>query len=315
MEVASSDKTVKRGLLYTVNSILSGPVSLHLMDLAQRAADLRREIEHHAYRYYVLDSPEIGDSDYDRLFRELQDIEVAHPELKTVDTPTARVGGPPLKGFQQHKHLVPMLSLDNAFGEEELRAFDTRVKQGLEVITDVTYQCEVKFDGASISLTYDAGVLVKAATRGDGETGEEVTENARTIRGVPFRLRGDSPGIVEVRGEVVMLKSVFEELNVARSEAGEQVFANPRNAAAGGLRQLDSRLTAARKLSFMPYGLGFASSARLPKPNPESWRDSTNWVSPCSPNRVHKLGLKGSSLSSTASTPDARICHLASTGL
>jgi DNA ligase (NAD+) len=226
------------------------------MDLAQRAADLRREIEHHAYRYYVLDSPEIGDSDYDRLFRELQHIEEAHPELKTVDTPTARVGGPPLKSFPQHKHRVPMLSLDNAFGEDELRAFDKRVREGLEATEDVAYQCEVKFDGASISFTYVDGVLETAATRGDGETGEEVTPNARTIRGVPFRLRDEVQGLVEVRGEVVMLRSVFEELNIARAAAGEQVFANPRNAAAGGLRQLDSRLTAARKLNFMPYGLG-----------------------------------------------------------
>ncbi len=226
------------------------------MDPAARAAELRELIEHHNYRYYVLDSPEIGDTDFDLLFRELQDIESAHPELKTPDSPTARVGAPPVTAFSQHRHIVPMLSLDNAFGEDELRAFDERVRRGLETTDRVEYYAELKFDGASISLTYAKGQLQTAATRGDGTTGEEVTPNVKTVRGVPLRLRDGLNGTVEVRGEIVMFKRTFEELNLARAQRGEQVFANPRNAAAGGLRQLDSRLTAQRKLNFFAYGVG-----------------------------------------------------------
>lgn len=231
------------------------------MDLSARAAELREQIEHHAYRYYVLDAPEISDTEYDHLFRELQDLETAHPELRTADSPTLRVGAPPVAGFPPHRHLVPMLSLDNAFGEEELRAFDERVRKGLESAEPVEYYCELKFDGASISLTYEDGVLVTAATRGDGTSGEEVTSNAKTVRGIPLRMRAPLPGRVEVRGEVVMLKSAFEQVNAERAARGEQVFANPRNAASGGLRQLDSRLTAARKLSFFAYGVGAAQLA------------------------------------------------------
>ena len=226
------------------------------MDLAARAAELRPIIEHHAYRYYVLDSPEISDSEYDALFRELQQIEEAHPELKAPDSPTQRVGAPPVAGFQTHRHLIPMLSLDNAFGHDELREFDQRVKRGLESAEEVEYFAELKFDGASLSLTYVDSVLETAATRGDGTTGEKVTHNAMTIRGVPIRLQQALRGTLEIRGEVIMLKSVFEELNLAKAASGDQLFANPRNAAAGGLRQLDSRLTAARKLNFYAYGVG-----------------------------------------------------------
>ncbi len=225
------------------------------MDPAARAAELRQLVEHHAYRYYVLDSPEIGDGEYDRLFRELQDLEQAHPELATPDSPTQRVGGLPVDGFLPHHHIVPMLSLDNSFSEEELRAFDDRVRKGLGE-GDPTYHVELKFDGASISLTYEDGVLTRATTRGDGTTGEEVTPNARTVRGIPMRLREPLPGLIEVRGEVVMLRRNFDELNRLKAERGEQLFANPRNAAAGGLRQLDSRLTALRKLNFFCYGVG-----------------------------------------------------------
>ena len=226
------------------------------MNPAERVAELRKVLEHHAYRYYVLDDPEISDSEYDKLFTELVGLEQAHPELQSDNSPTARVGGPPLKSFQSYAHRVPMLSLDNAFGEQELREFDERVRKLLGRET-VSYWIELKFDGASISLTYVDGKLVSAATRGDGATGELVTENARTIRGVPFELQDNLSGTVEVRGEVVMLRSIFNELNEARSERGEQVFANPRNAAAGGLRQLDSSLTAKRKLNFYAYGTGF----------------------------------------------------------
>ena len=222
---------------------------------ALRAAELRNELEHHNYLYYVLDSPEISDSEWDKLFHELKAIEDAHPELRTPDSPTQRVGAPAVAGFPSHRHLAPMLSLDNAFGHDELRAFDERVKR-LLAADQVRYFAELKFDGASISLTYEDGLLVNAATRGDGTTGERITANAKTVRGIALRMRGDVPGTLEVRGEVVMFRRVFDELNRTRAERGEQLFANPRNASAGGLRQLDSRLTAARKLNFFAYSLG-----------------------------------------------------------
>lgn len=227
------------------------------MDPAARAEELRKLIEHHNYLYYVLDSPEIGDSDWDKLLRELQEIEVAHPELRTPDSPTRRVGAPPVAGFPPHRHLTPMLSLDNAFGEDELRAFYDRMTKAIGEETGLFV--ELKFDGASMSLTYVDGLLEIAATRGDGTTGENVTANAKTVRGIPLRLREPMLGTVEVRGEVIMFKETFEKLNTSRSERGEQVFANPRNAAAGGLRQLDSRLTAERKLNFWCYGVGAVS--------------------------------------------------------
>ncbi|HVT13806.1 MAG TPA: NAD-dependent DNA ligase LigA [Fimbriimonadaceae bacterium] len=224
------------------------------MDVAARAAELRKQIEYHNYRYYVLDSPEISDTDWDKLLRELQEIEQAHPELRTPDSPTQRVGAEPVTHFPSHRHLTPMLSLDNAFGEDELRAFCDRITKVLG--EEAEFLAELKFDGASISLTYVDGLLTVAATRGDGTTGENVTGNAKTVRGIPLRLREDLKGTIEVRGEVIMFKETFEELNKARAARGEQVFANPRNAAAGGLRQLDSRLTAERKLNFWCYGLG-----------------------------------------------------------
>jgi DNA ligase (NAD+) len=228
----------------------------------ERAAELRRQLEHHSYRYFVLDSPEISDSEYDRLFRELQDLEEAHPELKTADSPTARVGSAPASSFTPHRHLVPMLSLDNAFSFEEIRAFDERARKLLgkddSGADDLEYDCELKFDGASLSLTYEDGLLTVATTRGDGSTGETVTANAKTLGGVPLRMREPLPGVLEVRGEVLMFKDAFAEINAERLAAGEAVFANPRNAAAGGLRQLDSRQTAARKLRFFAYALGAA---------------------------------------------------------
>ncbi len=229
------------------------------MDYAARAAELRKVIEYHNYRYYVLDSPEISDSEWDKLFRELSEIESAHPETKSEESPTLRLGAPPLAGFTQAKHRVPMLSLDNAFDKSELSSFDQRCQKLLDRDGEIEYYSELKFDGASLSLTFENGILVLATTRGDGETGEVVTENARTIMGIPLRLRNEVPGIVEVRGEVLMLKKVFDKLNLERAEKGEQLFANPRNAASGGLRQLDSRLTAARKLTFFAYGLGMGT--------------------------------------------------------
>ena len=225
------------------------------MEHAALAESLRRQIEHHNDRYYRDDAPEISDSEFDALFRRLVDLETAHPELLTPDSPTQRVGAAPVSSLDSYRHAVPMLSLDNAFGEDELRLFDERVRKGLDA-DSVSYLCELKFDGASISLTYVDGLLETGATRGDGTTGEKVTHNAKTVRGVPLRMKEDLPGRIEVRGEVVMLKSDFERVNAARAEAGQQVFANPRNAAAGGLRQLDSKQTRQRRLSFFAYGTG-----------------------------------------------------------
>ncbi|MEZ0326582.1 MAG: NAD-dependent DNA ligase LigA [Fimbriimonas sp.] len=226
------------------------------MDPASRAAELRAELERHNYLYHVLDSPEIDDSTYDRLFHELLALETADPSLKTPDSPTQRVGAPPVSRFPTYRHKMPMLSLDNAFSEKTLRAFDDRVRRGLGGVEEVEYFVELKFDGASLSLTYLDGVLQVATTRGDGTTGEQVTPNARTVGGIPYVTQQKMTGEVEVRGEVVMFKSAFEALNKERAAHGEQVLANPRNAAAGGLRQLDSRLTAKRKLRFFAYGLG-----------------------------------------------------------
>jgi DNA ligase (NAD+) len=226
------------------------------MNVVQRAEELRRELERHNYLYYVLDAPEIGDSDFDRLFRELVDIETAHPELRTSDSPTQRVGVAPSAGFAPHRHRIPMLSLDNAFGLHELQQFDERVRRGLGGVAEVQYFVELKFDGASISLTYRDDLMTVATTRGDGTTGEVVTANARTVRGIPLRLREEIGEEIEVRGEVVMYKRAFAEYNERRAAAGEQILANPRNAAAGGLRQIDSRQTAQRKLSFFAYGVG-----------------------------------------------------------
>ncbi len=226
-----------------------------------RVTSLRDEINEHNYRYYVLDAPTISDAEYDRLLRELQQLETAHPELITTDSPTQRVGGAPLESLGEIRHSIPMTSLDNAFDETEVRDWDRRVRQGMgldpSAPTPVVYTAEPKFDGVSISLRYEHGVLVRAGTRGDGTTGEDVTANARTINTLPLHLRGTGwPRVLEVRGEVVIPKPAFERLNEERLARGENIFANPRNAAAGSLRQLDSRITAQRPLSFFPWGLG-----------------------------------------------------------
>lgn len=223
--------------------------------MQERAAWLRQELERHNYLYYVVERPEIDDTTFDRLFRELVDLEAAHPELRTPDSPTQRVGAPPVSEFGSHRHAVPMLSLDNAFDEAELRSFDERARRELNV-DRVDYHAELKFDGLSLSLTYVDGLLETAATRGDGETGEVVTPNARTLRGVPLRLREPVPGLLDVRGEVLLFKDAFERMNADRAARGEQVYVNPRNAASGSMRQLDSRITAARRLNFFAYALG-----------------------------------------------------------
>ena len=233
------------------------------LEIVERARQLRETIAQHNYSYYVLDAPTIPDVEFDRLFRELQSIEAQYPELLSPDSPTQRVGGAPLKEFNQVTHLTPMLSLNNAFEDEEVTAFDRRVREGLG-LSAIEYAVEPKFDGLAISLTYENGLLVKGATRGDGYTGEDVTANVRTINSIPLRLKGDTlPQILEVRGEVIMLKADFDKLNRSQAEKGEKEFANPRNAAAGSLRQLDPRITVTRKLTFFCYGLGVAEGVPL----------------------------------------------------
>lgn len=225
-------------------------------DPAQRAAELRYSIEQHNYNYYVLDAPTVSDAEYDGLFRELQRLESQYPEFATVDSPTQRVGATPLSGFPEVTHRVPMLSINNAFTEEEVAAFDRRIRETLDV-AQIEYACEPKFDGLAVTLTYERGRLTQGATRGDGYTGEDVSANLRTIRAIPLKLSLDSaPALLEVRGEVLMLKRDFQRLNQRQQERGDKIFVNARNAAAGSLRQLDPRLTAARPLTFFAYGIG-----------------------------------------------------------
>jgi DNA ligase (NAD+) len=230
-----------------------------------RIEALRREIDEHNYRYYVLDAPVISDAQYDKLLRELQQLEGQYPELITPDSPTQRVGAAPAKEFGEVRHKQPMTSMDNALDETEARDWDERVRKGLNVDNAVRYTAEPKFDGASVSLRYEDGRLVQAGTRGDGATGEDVTVNVRTIRTVPLRLHGkDWPKVLEVRGEIVIPKKDFERLNAEQLKQGGKVFANPRNAAAGSLRQLDPRVTAGRPLSFFPWGFGEVSGGSMP---------------------------------------------------
>ena len=233
---------------------------------AARAAALREAIERANCDYYVLDAPTLPDAEYDRLFRELQALEREHPALATPDSPTTRIGAAPLTEFVQVAHATPMLSLGNAFGETEVEAFDRRVREGLDASGDVDYAVEPKFDGLAISLTFEHGVFARGATRGDGQTGEDVTANLRTVRAIPLHLRdGPAPSLLEVRGEVFMLKRDFQALNREQRSAGGKEFANPRNAAAGSLRQLDSRVTASRRLTFCAYGLGQYSGGHVPR--------------------------------------------------
>lgn len=224
----------------------------------KRVEELREAIRRHNYLYYVKDAPEISDEEYDALLRELQTIERERPDLVTPDSPTQRIGAPPSEAFVEVRHGVPMLSLENAFSEEEVRAFDRRVRERLGMHEAVEYMAEPKFDGLAISIRYENGSLVRAATRGDGTRGEDVTANVRTVEAVPLRLRkqGRFPPLLEVRGEVYMPIAGFEKMNREAERRGEKVFVNPRNAAAGSLRQLDPRVTARRPLSFYAYGVG-----------------------------------------------------------
>src|SRR3954467_11845891 len=229
--------------------------------LRARAGELHALLHHHAHQYYVLDAPEIPDAEYDRLFRELQQLEAEHPELLVPDSPTQRVGGKPMDGFAKVRHKVPMLSIRTETDIEAsgARNFDARVRRELglkESDPPIEYVAELKFDGLALNLRYENGVLVQAATRGDGEVGEDVTQNIRTIGQIPLRLPKDAPAVLEVRGEVYMKRAAFDALNERQREKGDKTFVNPRNAAAGAVRQLDPAIAAQRPLSFFAYGLG-----------------------------------------------------------
>ena len=243
----------------------------------QRAAELHSELHEHNYRYYVLDDPVISDTGYDRLLRELQDLEATYPELVSADSPTQRVGAVPSKAFDEVRHAVRMLSLDNAFSDEELGDFDRRVRERLDVGA-VEYAAEPKLDGVAVSMRYEDGVLVRAATRGDGVTGEDITANVRTIAGVPLRLEGRGiPPVLEVRGEVYLSHEGFARLNRQALEHDQKTFVNPRNAAAGSLRQLDPKVTASRPLEIYCYGIGQVKDGRLPERHTDILSQLRDW--------------------------------------
>ncbi|HEY4659367.1 MAG TPA: hypothetical protein VIH11_07655, partial [Gemmatimonadaceae bacterium] len=233
---------------------------------AARAERLRRMLTKASYEYYVLDRPTMSDREYDERFRELQEIERAHPEVRTADSPTMRIGAEPATTFAKHTHLVPMLSLANAFTDEDVEEWDRRAaKIAGDGARASGYATELKIDGAAVSLTYRDGVLVTGATRGSGIVGEDVTANLRTIRQIPLRLHGKGhPGVIEIRGEVYFPFDAFEQLNAERASSGESVFANPRNSAAGSLRQQDPAVTAARPLRFFGYAFAVPGAPDLP---------------------------------------------------
>ena len=262
--------------------------------LRQRVERLRAEIEHHNRLYHVLDSPEVPDATYDRLLVELRMLEQQHPELVVPESPTQRVGGAPIAEFAEVRHHLPMLSLDNAFAREDVEAFDRRVRERLEIEGPVSYCCEPKLDGLAISLTYREGLLALGATRGDGTVGEDVTHNIRTIQTVPLRLSGRGwPKMLEVRGEVFMSIAGFDEMNRRATEKGEKVFVNPRNAAAGSLRQLDPRLTASRPLEIYFYGAGQVEGKTLPGLHSEILTVLRGWGLRTSPELRVVHGVEG----------------------
>ena len=255
---------------------------------AGRAADLRKTLAQASHEYYVLDRPKLSDREYDTLFRELQQLEGEHPELRTLDSPTMRVGAEPATTFAKHTHLVPMISLDNAFTDDELADWAARaVKIAGDAVTTAGFCAELKIDGAAVSLTYHDGVLVMGATRGNGTVGEDVTANLRTIRGIPLRLRGKGyPETIEIRGEVYFPFDSFERLNDERAKAGEPVFANPRNSAAGSLRQQDPAVTASRQLQFFGYAFAVPGTADLPfSTQTELLESLAAWGIPVAPKR------------------------------
>nr|WP_024965297.1 NAD-dependent DNA ligase LigA [Pantoea sp. IMH] len=254
-----------------------------MQSLQDKITSLQTTLRHHEYQYHVLDAPEVPDAEYDRLMQELKALEAAHPELITPDSPTQRVGAAPLSAFEQVRHEVPMLSLDNAFDEESYLAFNKRIQDRLKSTDEITFCCELKLDGLAVSLLYENGLLVRAATRGDGTTGENITANVRTIRAIPLRLQGDNiPARVEVRGEVFMPQAGFEKLNEEARRTGSKVFANPRNAAAGSLRQLDPRITAKRPLTFFCYGFGLLEGGEMPRTHHARLQQFKAWGLPVS---------------------------------
>lgn len=251
--------------------------------IEQKITQLRTTLRHHEYLYHVLDTPEIPDAEYDRLMAELRSLEDTHPELITPDSPTQRVGAAPLSEFTQVRHEVPMLSLDNAFDEASYLAFNKRVQDRLKSPEAITFCCELKLDGLAVSLLYEDGVLIRAATRGDGTTGENITANVRTIRSIPLKLRGENiPRRLEVRGEVFLPQAGFEKINEEARRTGGKIFANPRNAAAGSLRQLDPRITAKRPLTFFCYGVGLLEGGELPASHHGRLQQFKEWGLPVS---------------------------------
>ena len=271
------------------------------MDAAARARELREKLAYHNHRYYVLDAPEVPDAEYDRLFRELQALEAEHPELLTADSPTQRVGGRVLDELAPVAHRQPMLSIRTETDIEDSGAvkFDTYVRSELGLADDappVEYTAELKFDGLAISLRYEAGLLVLASTRGDGETGEDVTVNVRTIGSIPLRLRTDgqaAPTVLEVRGEIYITRADFDALNAAQAAAGDKLFVNPRNAAAGCIRQLDSRIAARRPLSFFAYGTGEIEGWQWPATHGEVLDAFAAWGFPVNRHRALVRGAQG----------------------
>ncbi|MCB1752504.1 MAG: NAD-dependent DNA ligase LigA [Gammaproteobacteria bacterium] len=263
-------------------------------EAAERVGSLRAQIDRYNYHYYVLDDPLIPDGEFDRLLRELQILERKYPELVTPASPTQRVGARPLEAFEEVEHKVPMLSLDNALNDRELEDFDRRVRERLEVAAPIIYAAEPKLDGLAINLRYESGMLVQAATRGDGEHGEDVTQNVRTIPSVPLQLLdGDWPEVLEVRGEIFMPTAGFEKFNRSALEKGEKTFANPRNAAAGSLRQLDPRITAQRPLAMFCYGFGDLSVADLAVTYSAAIGLLPRWGLPVSPELRRVEGVTG----------------------
>ena len=261
---------------------------------AKKIESLRQQLNHHSYQYYVLDDPEIPDAEYDRLYRELQQLELQYPELITTDSPTQRVGDQPLDHFDQVKHELPMLSLDNVFNDEELQAFYKRISDRLKIDEPIEFAAEPKLDGLAVSLLYENGQLVRAGTRGDGTTGENITQNIRTIHSVPLRLMGeDYPRVLEVRGEVFMPKAAFDELNRKARENNEKVFANPRNAAAGSLRQLDPKVTASRNLAMYCYAVGKVEGMDQAKTHSELLDQLQHWGLPLCKERAVVNDVQG----------------------
>ncbi|EGS59482.1 NAD-dependent DNA ligase LigA [Vibrio cholerae] len=255
-----------------------------MSDVAQRLTELRKTLHEHGVRYYVEDAPTIPDAEYDRLMRELLKLEAAHPELMSSDSPSLRVGGRPLDAFESVVHEIPMLSLDNAFDDSELESFYRRMTDRIPAVQHSAFCCEPKLDGLAVSLLYENGVLTRAATRGDGTTGENITENVRTIKSIPLRLQGaDFPTCLEVRGEVFMPKAGFEALNARALKKGEKQFVNPRNAAAGSLRQLDSKITAQRPLAFYAYSVGVIEGGELATSHYQRFLQLKGWGLPICP--------------------------------